>query len=505
MHFAPPARTWQRFALALPAGALAALAFAPYHLIPLLVPAFAGLLWLLFPGGWRTRALIGWAFGFGYFVVGLHWIGEAFLVDAAKYGWLRPIAMSLVPAGLALFPAVAAIVVGLGRGGFGRWLALAGAWTLMEWLRGWVLTGFPWNQAGDAWVAWPAVSQAAALVGVLGLTLLTVLAASAPALFASAGWRRALGANLAMLMLLGAGHVWGTGRLAAPLPPATEIRLRVVQPNVPQHLKWRPDLRVKHLATLSGLSEGEPVDLVIWPETATPLLLERDDEVRRALAAALPDGAVLLTGSPRVVEADGRANFRNSLHAVAGSGRVIASYDKHHLVPFGEYMPFRPLLRALGIEKVVPGRNDFAPGEGQVLLNLPGVPPFQPLICYEVIFAAEVGGAGRAGWLLNVTNDAWFGDGGGPSQHLDIARLRAIEQGLPLVRAANTGISAIVDARGQVRQSLPLNTDGAIDAALPGALREATPFTRYGHMPVLVAALVLLGTAISSRLLRYTN
>lgn len=491
--------------LALPAGALAAPAFAPYHLIPLLVPAFAGLLWLLTPGGWRARSAVGWAFGFGYFLAGLFWIGEAFLVDAARYGWLRPFAIALVSAGLALFPAMAAVLAGIGRGPLSRWLALAGAWMLLEWLRGWVLTGFPWNQAGDAWIGWLPLAQAAALVGVLGLTLVTVLAASAPALFATAGWRAALAANLAMLALLGAGHVWGTGRLAALPPPDTDVRLRVVQPNVPQHLKWRPDLRAGHLATLSRLSAGDPVDLVIWPETATPLLLERDDEVRRALAAALPDGAVLLTGSPRLVEAGGAESFRNSLHAVAASGRVIASYDKHHLVPFGEYLPWRSVLSRLGLGKLVAGRGDFGPGPGQVVLNLPDVPPVQPLICYEVIFATEVGGAGRPGWLLNVTNDAWFGTGAGPRQHLAIARLRAIEQGVPLVRAANTGISAIVDASGRVRQALALNSGGAIDAVLPGALPLAPPFARHGHWPALAAAIALLGLAALRRPARIAN
>ena len=491
---------WRRLLAACGFGILSVAALPPFYLVPLLAVAFTCLLWLA-QGAKTPRAAfaIGWAFGFGHYAAGLYWITNALLVDAAKFGWLVPFAVSGLSLFLGLFAAAALAALHLLRArGFAKgWagpLAFALLWTAVEWLRGHILTGFPWNQIATVWAALPVMTQSVALFGAYGLTLLTVAAAAAfaplgePTLPSLARRRTLL--LLLPLALCAFFGVWRIGGAPEPNSPGANVpgvNLRLVQGNIDQRLKWQDDVRVetarKYLA-LSAQPSVRPINAVIWPETALPFFLADEPELRAALgqlAGRLAPGALVITGTPRAE----RAPYRiwNSVQAVDARGEIVATYDKFHLVPFGEYMPLRGLLP---FDKITAGAVDFSAGPGPQTMTLPGLPPASPLVCYEVIFPGNVTDRhARAGWLLNVTNDGWFGLSTGPHQHLASARLRAVEEGLPLVRAANTGISAIVDSYGRLRMSLALGRDGVLDGALPAALAP-TLYARFGDFIFLM-------------------
>jgi apolipoprotein N-acyltransferase len=510
---------WRRYGLALLLGAAAALAFEPFNLIPLLVPAFAGLVWLN-DGAARRRAVFatGWWFGVGHFALGLYWVTLSFLVEPEKFAWMIPFVMLGMSGGLALFPACAVLAASRCRGrGAGRVLYLAAAWTAFEWLRGHVLTGFPWNLMGNVWTAGDETMQLASLTGIYGLSLLTVLIAALPA---TLGDRRAGPAGgvlrpwrasaVAAVLLIG---LWGFGaaRLATAgdgtgsgtaNSAASSVRLRIVQANIAQTLKWRRDLRAAHLAEYIELTRGPgfaDIDVVVWPETAAPYFLGQNARRRLQAASAAPPGGLLITGAPRTAPATGPnpRRFWNSLYAIRPSGEIAATYDKHHLVPFGEYVPFR---RYLDLEKITHGRSDFTPGPGPRTLAVAGLPEFGPLICYEAIFSGSIlDRSARPAWLLNITNDAWFGASSGPYQHLASARLRAVEEGLPLVRSANTGISAVIDAYGRVTAHIGINRKGVLDALLPKPIFPVTLYGRFGDViPLfLLMSVAAAGFAVS--------
>lgn len=510
---------WRALAVAFGAGTMAGLALPPFHLVGLLFVSFPLLVWLIdgagAPGpGLRARLRgfgVGWSFGFGYFLVGLHWIPNALHVHEEQFGWAAPLALVLLPAGLALYSGLACWACRLRWPGGGRRVALlALCWTAAEWLRGHLLTGFPWNLAGYAWTASDAMIQVTAVVGIYGLTLITVAVAAAPAAVFGGpdgqDHKWPLGLALAALAILYAG---GAARLAAAGPgdgpgdgpgEVPGVRLRIVQPNIDQRLKWRRDLREANLQRHLDLTRGpgfELVSHVVWPEAAVPYYLANDPVVRRRIGAALGPGRLLLTGSLRAEKTEtGGLWLWNSFHVISPAGDIVASYDKAHLVPFGEYLPLRPVFSALGLEKLTTGLGDYRAGPGPRTLKVEELPPFSPLVCYEVIFPGAVVSDGpidseRPAWMINVTNDAWFGDSAGPHQHLAMARVRAVEEGLPLVRAANTGISAIIDAHGRVRGSLKLGTAGVLDGGLPAALEYRTPYARWGDLGALVLAALL--------------
>ncbi|MCE2509456.1 MAG: apolipoprotein N-acyltransferase [Alphaproteobacteria bacterium] len=495
----------RRWLLAFLLGVLAAFAMPPWHGAPLLFLAFPGLFWLIgATRRHRTACLLGLAFGFGHFLVGVYWITNAFLVDADRFAWLVPIAIPGLALYLALFPAgcvLAFRLLGrfLGGDGWRGALLFALLWTGFEWLRGHLLTGFPWTLMGHGWVVSEAMMQTAAVVGSYGLSFLMVLAALMPVVLArpqSKGRLLPLGLTIGLLLLL-----WGGGALRlerAGAPEETGVQLRLVQANIPQTLKWRSDLHEAHFARHLSLTTGPGFDkanIVVWPEMAVPYALAGDAKRRARLRAAVPAGGVLLTGAPRLAQANAPRSASNGLVVLDDQGEIVGGYDKFHLVPFGEYVPLR---KWLPISRIVPGIGDFHRGPGPRTLALPGLPAPSPLICYEVIFPGRVLDATtRPGWLLNVTNDAWFGESSGPYQHFASARFRAVEEGLPLVRAANTGISAIVDAHGRVRARLDLGETGALDGPLPGALAPP-PYARFGDgvlFGLLGAGLILLGTA----------
>jgi apolipoprotein N-acyltransferase len=376
--------------------------------------------------------------------------------------------------------------------GWRRLIVLSIAWTAGEWLRGHVFTGFPWNPLAHVWAFATPLLQGATVVGVYGLGTLSFLVLAAPA----AGWR-ATGVALVAVVAMGAA---GQFTMSAVNEKSGGPLMRIVQPNVAQAEKWRPENRERELRKLLDLSRGEGFDklaAVIWPETAVPFVVQPDSEVLPVLAQAAPPGGYLLAGAARA-EQRVEDGVWNSLLAIDRAGAVVAHFDKVHLVPFGEYIPFHKQLAPLS---GLIGRGSFEVGASFVTLALPGLPPFSPVICFEVIFPADVTGPGaRPQWLLNVTNDAWFGVSSGPYQHLTSARLRTIEEGLPMVRAANTGVSAVIDAYGRVLAALDMERAGVIDHELPPA-RAATPYGRWHDwlLLLLVCILALLAALIRPR------
>ncbi|TVR98050.1 MAG: apolipoprotein N-acyltransferase [Rhodospirillales bacterium] len=501
------ARGWRRAGLAFLLGVMAVGALPPLYIWPLLIPALVGLYWLteaaVRP---RTAFWAAWLFGLGYFTAGLYWIVNAFLVQADQFGWMAPFAVLGLSALLAVFVAGASWVTRVsGVRGIGGVLVFAGAWTGFEWLRSWVLTGFPWNLMGSVWLFSDAMIQVTAVIGTYGLGLITVAAAAMPAVLGDPAVKGAKGgiAVLVAFAIVAAGFAGGTARLAAAGPAAEVpgVRLRLVQPSIPQELKWAPHLIDAHLAAHlrlgAGASGAAPTHL-FWGETAAPLYLADDPERLRIVGEFTPGGGVTVLGTLRRTPPSEPFQVWNSLIAIDPDGTVVATYDKTHLVPFGEYVPLRDLL---GIDKFTPGATDFSRGTGLTVIDLPGLPPVSPLICYEVIFPARVVPRGeRPAWLLNLTNDGWYGISSGPHQHLGAARLRAVEEGLPLVRIANTGISAIIDAHGRVVASLGLMEEGVVDGGLPAPLATPTPYARFGNLTVL--AVVAISFALGWQLRR---
>lgn len=534
---------WQRWVCAFSAGTLSVLALPPVHVLPILFITFPILVWLLDGlervGHHLTRAellrasfAVGWWFGFGYFLLGLYWIGFAFMVEADKFAIFMPFAVVALPAGLALFVGAATMLARLYWPlGYGRVVVLAVAWTAAEWLRGNILTGFPWNLIGESFTSSMALLQWAALVGAYGLSFIVLLIAAAPAAFdprrddlreamdRTMHWAhramhwRLWAVPLTALSALGLLWLGGAARLLLavpePTPSADTVMLRLVQPNIPQTTKWKPESRMAVLGEFLRLSArptaAAPSGLtahtvVIWPESALAIFLAREPFVLSAISRILPRGAMLLTGSIRGEPGpDGPADhlqyFYNSLYAVNDEGRIVATYDKSHLVPFGEYLPYHRWLGRIGLKKLTQLQGSFDEGPGPVTLSLPDIPPFSPLICYEIIFPeAVVAPTQRPDWIVNVTNDAWFGTSSGPYQHLSQVRLRAVEQGLPVARAANTGISAVIDAYGRIIAEQPLNTEGVLDVPLPAAL-TATPYARFGDW-ILLGLLALAGAGL---------
>ncbi len=499
------ARGRRRYLLSAGLGLIAAFALPPFYLLPVLLISFPGLVWLLdgAKSFWQAF-LIAWAFAVGYFVAGLYWVGIAMTVDFARFGWFIPFSTLGLSSLLGLFPA---LTIGaawrLRWSGPARIPLLAAAWLLAEYLRSWVLTGFPWNQLGMVWAFDPLPQQIAAATGVWGLSTVTVLAASAPALLADRhSTRGSTQVALVAYGLLGLALLFGALRLAmAPDPASASLahdgapRLRLVQPSIPQDQKWLGQLRLAHVDNQIALSRQpgfDEIDLVIWPETAVPFVLNHRADVQRRMAAAVPPGRHMLTGTLELQDdAEGRRVY-NVLTAIDGRGVAVASYRKFHLVPFGEYVPFRNLLP---MDKISSGKQDFTPGPGLTSsLSIGDLPAAAALICYEIIFSGRVTAEGEARpvWLLNLTNDAWFGHSSGPYQHFASARLRSVEEGLPLVRSANNGISAVVDGYGRVLVSLGLDEVGIIDATLPPAL-SPTPYAIIGRWSVAILLAMLAG------------
>jgi len=499
---------WRRAVTSMVFGALTAAAFAPLHAWFVLIPAFIVLYWLA--AGARSvgsAAAAGWWFGLGHFAAGLYWVANALMTFPERFGWLAPFAVLGLAALLALFPALAAAVTRATRtSGIGGVLVFAGMWTASEWLRAYAFTGFPWNLVGSAWAFSAPMIQIAGLVGTYGLGLVTVVAAAMPAVLADGrGHRRFVAVAIACgaLVAVWAGGAW---RLSDADPGVVDgVHFRLVQPAIDQRLKWKRELRREHVLgqTRLALTPAErPPTHVIWSETAAPAMLSAEPELVALISSSTPADGVSVVGTLRRTPAGEALRIWNSLAAIDATGRFVGGYDKAHLVPFGEYVPFRSIL---GLAKVTAGATDFSAGPGVTTLRLPGLPPVSPLICYEVIFPAQVvDRQDRPSWLLNLTNDGWYGISAGPYQHLAAARMRAVEEGLPLVRVANNGISAIIDAYGRTVVSLGLGKRGIVDGPLPKAVPTPTPYGRLGDWIVGLLIIAALAAGIGMGSVRQT-
>ena len=467
---------WRRRFVWLISGAVAVLALPPFFVIPVLPVCFAVLLWSLEGVRCNKGALsAGWWFGTGHFAAGFYWVSHAFLVQPEIYGWMIPFALLGLGGGLAVFPMLAVwaswrLTDGLVR----RAVLLAVFWAVAEYLRGHILTGFPWNLLAHIWAFDAAPMQFASVVGVYGLSVLTALFATLPATVI-AGKRGRLAALAGVLIAV---VLWGGGALRlsmvgpvqtdkiAQIDPNVPV-VQIVQPNIAQRDKWRPDLQRQHFTKLIDMSRRpagmDPAQkrIVIWPETAATFFVEDQPVARSQMADVLGPDDILITSAPRTYPRDtDEYKVWNAVQVVDSSGEIVASFDKFHLVPFGEYVPFRSILP---FPKLTAGRTDFSAGPGPKTLEVPGIPSFSPLICYEVIFpGAVVDDANRPEWLLNVTNDGWFGKSAGPYQHLAAARFRSVEEGLPLIRAAYTGVSIMYDPYGRKLAELPLSTSNIL-------------------------------------------
>lgn len=502
-----------KFLLGVLLGAILPLAFPPFNraIVCFIVwPGLVGLLDLALAQSesappqerasrLRSRMLaaawIGYGFGIGQFAVGLSWIGTAFQVNPEVFGWLEPIALALIALGFAIFPAFScALAMAFWRKHPSRIALLALSWTLGEWLRGHILTGFPWNLAGLAFVATDTSLQIDSLVGPYGLSILAVLIGAAPILLFDRprAWRSFAALAAIFIAIL----AYGAWRLSRPDPPDTGLRLRIVQPNMPEPKRFDgPRIREQFRRLLDLTGAPGAYDLAMWPEAGVHAFLDREKPALDAIASTIGPDRYLLTGTFRLA---GEDEAYNSIELVNGAGAVIASYDKSHLVPFGEYLPFRHFFNALGLRglaETLPGA--MAEGGGIETISVPGIPPFSPLVCYEILFSGAVVAPTlpRARWIANVTNDVWFGRSIGPHQHFAQARLRAVEEGVPVARAANSGISAVIDAKGRVRSYLELGTMGVLDAELPAALDP--PLDSRGPIWLVLAVLIALWPAVA--------
>lgn len=513
---------WRRAGIAFLAGAVSTLALAPFNAWPVLFVTFPVAVWLLEGssagrlGGVMTAAITGWWFGFGYFVAGLYWIGFAFLVDAKTFAWLLPFAVIGLPIYLALYTALGFALARLmwTRGPL-RIVALALALTATEWLRGHLLTGFPWNAFGYALTGPLVLAQASALAGLWGLTFFAIILFASPAVLVDerADTRRPYLAPLLALMVLAALAAYGAVRLAqTPTQFVAGVKLRIMQPNLTQDEKFNYGakqavmnryLALSDRATGPGAMGVRDVTHLIWPESAFPFFLAREADALAQIADLLPPGTVLIVGAARpasMAPTPGIVRAYNSVYAIDHDGSILSVYDKLHLVPFGEYLPFQDLLESLGLMQLTKVRGGYVPGTVHKPIAVPRAPPFLPLICYEIVFPGEAVPRGeRPGWLVNLTNDGWFGNSTGPHQHFQQSRVRAIEEGLPLVRAANTGISAVVDPLGRIVAALPLGAEGVLDAPLPRAV-DPTPYVRFGDAPAALTMLVAFALVLRRRL-----
>lgn len=516
-----PARI-PRWLIALFAGVIAALAHPPWGLLPGLL-GYPLLLWLIDTADearpLRSAFWRGWLAGLAYFGLGTWWISEAFLVDAANQGWMAPFAVVFMAGGVALFWGAAALIYRWIRpAGVLRVLVFAGVLAGFEWLRGHVLTGFPWNLPGETWKAGSALSQTAALVGAYGLTWITVATVSSLALWREGRTGR-IAIGLAALVLTGlfAFGAIRTHRVEASIRASGEpIRVRIVQADIEQSAKYDPAHFKRIVDAYVGLTarpypDGRPADIVVWPEGAIPAsindYLAPGTWTRQAIEGPLRPGQVLLVGAYRF---ENEKTVYNSLVAARMTPQGLEPagvYDKHRLVPFGEYMPLDSLMGALGIKALVHVGDGFSHGPPPRPMQVEGLPAFQALICYEGLFPGftqqgmRLSGV-RPAFILNVSNDAWFGSTSGPLQHFNQASYRAIESGIPLIRSTPTGVSGVVDAMGQVGAGrLHLGDTGVIDATIPSQ-RFYTPYNRLGELPFIALLLISSGCILRNRVVQ---
>ena len=502
---------WKRNFLAFSFGMLGVLALPPFLVLPLILVSLVFFNWIL-DGILIAKKcskvfiifqsfLTGWCFGLGFFLGGLYWVYNSFFVDPDKFAWMSPFAVLFLSSGMAVYIGLtASFTCMFSRPGISRLVNICIFWVVFELIRGWAFTGFPWNLLATVWANTPQMTQIASILGVFGLSFITMLLASSIAVLGhkeiAARKRIIFSFSLFLIPVM----VWGygEGRLYySQNKNVAGVLLRLVQPNISQKDKWKPFLVNKHINTLISMSKSKSANFstlpthIIWPETATPFYLSINKEAVEFFEKILPKNGVLITGARRAsLETNIEKSIWNSIYVIIAKGGITGTYDKRHLVPFGEYVPFREFLK---LSKIVAGRMDFSPGKETTLLRVTNAPTAIPTICYEGIFQLknpELVANSEVGWLLNLTNDAWFGDSSGPYQHIEATRFRALEHGLPLVRVANTGLSAVIDPYGRTIVSSRLNEKTTIDSILPTKLAKGTIFSKYGNWTLLLLLLL---------------
>ncbi|WP_321393303.1 apolipoprotein N-acyltransferase [Emcibacter sp.] len=502
----------QLILLALTSGALSALAFAPFYLLLLLWVSYPVLFLMLRGLDKKSEAFsIAWWFGLGQFFVGFLWIANSFYLQDDIPAWTGYLAVGCLAGLLAIYSGFVGLAMNVywqkidrSRNLLISLLLFAVFWNLSEWGRGHFFTGFPWNLSGYVWGISDSMLQSSSIWGIYGLGLFTLIFALAPLYFLSLGRERGklLLAAGVFGVLFGGLFLFGAQRLTQETEFSEDVTLRLVQPNINQRDKWAREKRADNFLdylTLSDRNGKGDATHIIWPETAVIYFLDQEPSRRYLIADMLGDDDLLLTGFPRREWHEDDLKIYNSFAAIDNNGQIGAIYDKNHLVPFGEYIPsfFRTLLSAIGLQRAV-GGLDYSPGPGQVTQYVPGTPPFGVLVCYEIIFPGEVANReDRPDWLLNITNDAWYGTMTGPYQHFLQTRVRAIEEGLPVIRSAGTGISAVIDSYGRVIKSIELQKRGTIDQKLPLKLVELTFYSRYGDITFVFTMLFIIIGAIT--------
>jgi len=515
---------WRRFLLLVLAGAIAALSIPPWFILPALFVTFPIWVWCLDGAerrrGWRQlfgpAFRIGFAFGWGYFTVAFHWLGAAFFVEGGVMIGLMPFAILALAALIALFWGLASAAAHLfWSNGAWRIVTLATFVTIAEWARGHVLTGFPFDLLGYSLTGTDELMQLASVIGVYGLTLMAALLAMTPALIWPADGRtlsRRLFPFFLSIAILAAQLGYGYNRLQEPETPVrTDVAMRLVQPLIYDHADWShvdPVALIDKLLMLSEMQTGPDdkglaaITQLVWPESSLPFFLSQYPDALARIARMLPENTTLLAGAPREqYEPDGsQAPPFNAILAIDTDGEVVASYDKSHLVPFGEFLPFQDFFAKLGIKQFVPGANGWAHGDAKRrLMSLPGTPSFLALICYEILFSGDLGDAANATYLFNITNDAWFDGSIGPAQHAHHARLRAVEEGMSLIRAANSGLTFATDPWGRITAQLAPQEMAVLDVS-PHERLASTVFSQLRYWPLLGAlGLGLLISLVAAR------
>lgn len=478
-------------------GVASASALPPFYCLPVLFFTFPTLLFQINGAKTKKQAFAsGYWFGFGYFAVNLSWIGNALLIEAETFGWLYPITILASGAFFGLFTAFPALTAYLFNNRLSRWLAFAAAWIVFEWIRSFIFTGFPWNLLGSVLAFSTGLIQTASLFGTYGLSLCMLLVCGSPFLIFSADKKQRLTGIITALSLIVFISAYGFWRTNGYIYAPSSTRLRLVQPSIPQSMKWNKETLEQNLREYISLSREngfENIDFVIWGETASPFPLDFDFRRLQEVTAAVPPQGYLLTGSIRYeLSADGSYRPLNSMFAINDAGRIVGTYDKAHLVPFGEYVPFKQFLPE-SFRPVAQSLADFKAGSGPKSISIAGHPRFGPLICYEIIFPYQViNKKNPPQWLVNFTNDGWYGNSQGPHQHLVTTRFRAVEEGLTVVRAANSGISAVISPVGEVLAAIPLNAKQTLDFNLPNRPTVPVVYGKFGNIIPLSLAVVCL-------------
>ena len=505
-----PTTSWRHYLILWVLGAITSLAFPPLYLIPCAVIGLSSFFYILNQQTHaKTAFLCGWWFGFGHFMSGLYWISWALLVDAEKFAWLIPLAITIIPALLAFYSAITAWLVFLYSGKpstprkyLWKILFFASIYTTMEIIRGYVFSGFPWNPLGYLWTISPEMLQLAQITGIWGLSFLTIFTFTIPVLFfcQNAPGKKTI-LSLCLIPLLSV-YLAGFYRLAqAHYEFVPTITLRIVQGNIAQNEKWQDNTRyhtIKKYLNLTKSTGFDDITHVVWPETAIPEFINHLPILETMIAKTAPKNGAIITGALRaeITPLGHIEKMWNALYVITRDG-IQQTYDKHHLVPFGEYVPLRSMIPM--VEKITHGNIDFSAGPEPTTIKTDHFPPFSPLICYEVIFPGHVTNkTAPAQLMINITNDAWYGMTAGPYQHLNLARIRSVEEGIPLIRAANNGISAVINPYGQIIAKTKLGTTDIIDSPLPKALGKPTIYSQFGNSILYC----MLGIAISLAMLK---